>query len=852
MPEAATSCQVAIVGAGPYGLSIAAYLRARGLRFRIFGNPMESWRLRMPAGMFLKSEGFASNLYDPEGQFTLERYCSENNLPYADVGVPIPLQTLCDYGLAFQRRVVPEVENRMVAAVECSARGFQLRLEDGEVLTAGRVVVAAGMGLFRYVPPVLTQLPAELLSHSFEHHDLSRFRDVDVTVVGGGASALDLAVLLREIGAQVRVVVRKTFVPFLSQPGPRSFRYRVRYPMSGIGCGWRHLFFAKAPMFFRHLSAEKRSQIVENFLGPAGAWFIRDRIAGRVPFLLGAAPSGAEVKDGRVRLQFDGAGTQSELVTEHVIAATGYRVDIHRLAFLSEEIRNSLRPIGTAPELSANFESSVPGLYFAGLASAYSFGPVMRFMFGADFTARRLSDHFGHVAREHRPVSVASCGDERKPLPSLRHASHPNARGAARLKTPTGAPTTPAVVLGADADGHGIARSLGRAGIPVILVDADPRRAGLRTRYARPFLVPALSGPQLIDGLLALGANLGAQAVLFPTTDRQVRVISDYREQLAGKFRICLPERELLRELLHKRGFQRVAEAGGFPAPRAVTVCNERDIENLAAIRYPAVIKPGDKELFFRGLVWRARRVESREEAEACCRAVLAVAPDLIVQEWVEGKESDIYFCLQYRNENGVTVSSFTGRKLRCWPPQTGSTASCTAAPQVKLELESLTKAFFDYTNVVGMCSMEFKREPRKGNFLMIEPTIGRTDWQEEVASLNGENIPLAAYHDLLGLRIPPAGATPQPRVWVYPPSYWRSVLATRSLEGRPTAAELWRVTGGFGDPGPLPFYLIEWGTKACGVHRWRELVSRREEPASQLRPIFVQGESQLGSGKAR
>jgi cation diffusion facilitator CzcD-associated flavoprotein CzcO len=84
---------VAIIGAGPYGLSLAAHLRARGVDFRIFGKPMQTWLEHMPKGMRLKSEGFASSLYDPDSKFTLAAYCKERGLAYADTGMPIPLET---------------------------------------------------------------------------------------------------------------------------------------------------------------------------------------------------------------------------------------------------------------------------------------------------------------------------------------------------------------------------------------------------------------------------------------------------------------------------------------------------------------------------------------------------------------------------------------------------------------------------------------------------------------------------------------------------------------------------------------------------------------------------------------
>ena len=393
MHETTRSCQVAIIGAGPYGLSIAAHLRARGVGFRIFGNPMESWRARMPAGMLLKSEGFASDLYDPGRRFTLKRFCLQNSLPYADMGGPIPRETLANYGLSFQERLVPDLENKKVVALDRSSTGFLLRLDDGETLTARRAIVAVGCSYFQYLPPSLAHLPAELLSHSSEHHDLSQFAGKDVTVVGGGASALDLAALLHEAGSHVRLVARRSSLVFLSKPGPRSLWHKIRYPMSGIGGGWRSRFFTEAPMLFRYLPQQIRLRTIKTYLGPAGAWFVKEQIVGHVPLLLAHAPAYAEVRGGRVYMQCQGDGMQSELLTDHVIAATGYRVDIGRLDFLSDHIRASLRFIENAPALSQNFESSVSGLYFVGLASTHCFGPVMRFLFGAGYTARRLSEH---------------------------------------------------------------------------------------------------------------------------------------------------------------------------------------------------------------------------------------------------------------------------------------------------------------------------------------------------------------------------------------------------------------------------------------------------------------------------
>jgi thioredoxin reductase len=392
------STQVTIIGAGPYGLSIAAHLRDRGVRYRILGKPMDSWATRMPAGMLLKSEGFASNLFDPEGRFTLKRVCAEKAVSYGDFGVPVRLETVVAYGRWFQEQLVPELEDRTVLALDQSSQGFVLELDNGETVTTPRVIVAVGSSQFAYIPPRLRLLPREFLSHSCEHHDLTRFAGRDLTIVGAGASALDIAALSHEAGALVRLIARKPTVTFNPVPKPRSLWGRIRRPTSMLGDGWKLLFFSDAAMLFHYLPQRMRVRMLRNNLGAAGGWSMKDRVNARIPMLLAQTVTGAEIRDERVHLQVTAAnGNQTHVVTDHVIAATGYRVDIRRLSFLSETIRSSIRTFEFAPTLSRNFESSTPGLYFAGLAAANDFGPAMRFMAGAGYTARCLSRHLASV-----------------------------------------------------------------------------------------------------------------------------------------------------------------------------------------------------------------------------------------------------------------------------------------------------------------------------------------------------------------------------------------------------------------------------------------------------------------------
>jgi len=385
---------VAIVGTGPYGLSIAAHLRKRGLSFRIFGRPMDSWLAHMPKGMLLKSDGFASNISDPDGDLTLEKFCAEREIQYAHIGIPVRLDTFTAYGLAFQERMVPNLENKAVVSIDRSPEGYLLRLDDGEDVKVRHLVLAVGITHFEHVPDNLAHLPAEFLSHSARHHDVEQFRGRSVVVIGGGSSALDWAGLLHETGAHVQLVARQTVLKFHGRATgeKRSLWERIRHPQTGLGPGWRSAFYANAPGAFHYLPQNLRLEIVRRILGPSGGWFIKDVVMNHVPHLLGHTLLRAEVQDGRVHLHLHPQhGSERVIVADHVIAATGYKVDLERLTFLSSEIRSQLKSVASTPVLSSNYESSLPGLYFVGIAAANSFGPVMRFAFGADFAARTVT-----------------------------------------------------------------------------------------------------------------------------------------------------------------------------------------------------------------------------------------------------------------------------------------------------------------------------------------------------------------------------------------------------------------------------------------------------------------------------
>jgi thioredoxin reductase len=394
--------RVAIIGAGPYGLSVAAHLRSRGVPYRILGGPLDTWRRHMPAGMTLKSDGFASSLSAPGEGGTLAAYCAERGIPYHDTDVPVPLDVFNEYALDFQQRFVPDVDDRQVHGLERSDGRFTLTLADGEMFAADFVVAAVGITHFAFVPEELSHLRPPLVSHSSEHHDLAALEGRDVTVIGGGSSAVDLAVLAHEAGATTSLIARRASLRFNSEaiPGSRTRWQRARHPSSGLGPGWRSWLCENVPGMFRVLPSRARLVIIGRHLGPKSAWHMRARLESGVAVSLGETVEHAEEEHGRVRLQLrDAAGGRREHVTDLVVAATGYRPDVRRLTFLADDIRESILTHAGMPIVSRRFESSVAGLYFVGLPAVYSFGPLMRFMVGAEYAAPVVARRLAQGAR---------------------------------------------------------------------------------------------------------------------------------------------------------------------------------------------------------------------------------------------------------------------------------------------------------------------------------------------------------------------------------------------------------------------------------------------------------------------
>jgi len=377
--------------------------------------------------------------------------------------------------------------------------------------------------------------------------------------------------------------------------------------------------------------------------------------------------------------------------------------------------------------------------------------------------------------------------------------------GIMQAMTSSGRSMPRALVVGAGLNGLGVIRSLARAGVAVDLAGADPGGPGMSSRYGRKHRLSSSHGTALKEDLLRIAEREGwqgeARPVLFLTEEESVASLRRDQTDLHGAFRFTLPHPAVLEKLMHKEGFRELAEAAGSPIPATRQIREGEELDAAKDLRYPIVLKPGRRDAAYSARFRKAYRVESYAELETLCHQIRPVLDDLVVQEWIEGRDSDIYFCLQYRSRKGKHLS-FTGRKLRSWPPGVGGTASCTAAPDVAEELDHLTSDFFTATGVVGLASMEFKRDARSGVFMMVEPTVGRTDYQEEVSTLNGINIPYAAYLLELGLDIPEFRQSVRPVVWRDSRADRQSAAMTGQsvdLNGARVMDALWRRD----DPGP-------------------------------------------------
>ncbi|MEZ2407476.1 NAD(P)-binding domain-containing protein [Bosea sp. RCC_152_1] len=390
---------VAIIGGGPYGLSLASHLAARNVPHRIFGQPMAFWSQIARAGSrrYLKSYCFGTNISSPQPGSTFADYNEPRGLETFE---PCSIANFAEYGLWFQERHVDWIEPVDVANVSRRGQGYLLTLSNGDEVEASDVIVATGLANFAKMPHALRALPGALATHTARVDSFAAFQGLEVAVIGSGQSSLEAAALLHEAGASPRLLIRKPSTLWMTR-GSRTptLWQRIRWPVSALGGSPKAWALTQLPGAFHRLPACGRALFLKNFLPPEGAWWLRERVEALVPVEYDTSVVAGQAIGNRVSLRLRGADKQDrELLVDRVIAGTGYEVNVERIPFLAPELRSAIARQGCAPRLDASFQSSVRGLRFAGPASSMSFGPVFRFVAGAEYTARTIAAALSRTA----------------------------------------------------------------------------------------------------------------------------------------------------------------------------------------------------------------------------------------------------------------------------------------------------------------------------------------------------------------------------------------------------------------------------------------------------------------------
>jgi FAD-dependent urate hydroxylase len=384
---------VAIIGAGPYGLSLAAHLAARNVEHRIFGHPMRFWSRIAGAGgeRYLKSYCFGTNISAPTPGHTFADYNGPRGLETFE---PCSMANFTAYGRWFQQNLVPRVEDVEVERLDRQGGGFGLTLADGSRCEADSVVIATGLSGFASLSSLLRSLPAARVAHTSDITSFADFRGRDVAVIGAGQSALEAAALLFEAGARPQLMVREDAILWqIRVSRERSLWRQVRSPIAGLGTGPKAWTLTHFPGAMHNLPDAWRTSFTKSHLPAEGAWWLRNRVENRFPIHLGATIVTAVEAGSRAALKLRLAkdGSERELLVDHVVAGTGFDIDVERLGFIDAKLRGAIARLERSPRLNASFQSSVPGLHFIGPASAMSFGPLFRFVVGADYSAQVLS-----------------------------------------------------------------------------------------------------------------------------------------------------------------------------------------------------------------------------------------------------------------------------------------------------------------------------------------------------------------------------------------------------------------------------------------------------------------------------
>jgi predicted ATP-grasp superfamily ATP-dependent carboligase len=360
-----------------------------------------------------------------------------------------------------------------------------------------------------------------------------------------------------------------------------------------------------------------------------------------------------------------------------------------------------------------------------------------------------------------------------------------------------------AVVVGRNLNALGVVRSLAAGGVASVLLCTSRLDVAALSRHARVEVARSLGGRDLLQALRAIRLRFAAKPVLFLTEDDSVASVAATSDELSDLYHLSVPPLDVTNVLSDKALFHEFGQREGLPLPRGRILRRADDIGSLGDFELPIVVKPANKARIANSANRSVILAKSYREAIDRCRWLIASGAGALAQAWIGGPDDAVYFCLFHAAADGTPLVLFTGRKFASSPPRIGSTAICAPAPEAHAELAALTTNLAKRLRFSGMGSLEFKWDARARRFLIIEPTVGRSDWQEEIATLAGVNIPLAAYAHYCGLPAPHRASEPTLVAWR---SSFRHRSSQRPLPpGAPVWDGYWRLS----DPVPGLYYLL-------------------------------------------
>jgi hypothetical protein len=365
---------------------VAAHLR--DLRTVTFGEPTRTWA-RMPRGLLLRSAWDETSLSAPYGRGTLDEYTASIGATRSE---PIPVELFEAYAAWFRERFAGPCVTSDVARIARAADGrYAVTTTDGATWSVAAVVLAVGVTPFAYVPPPLDMLPSAFLATPHDDQPANRVGE-RLIVVGGGQGALEAAAVAAAAGARTEILCRSP-VRWFADREPHYERsavgqrlYELAYPVVGYGPPPLNRLVTH-PEVFAMLPGRARAAVTRRLLRPGGSADLRIRLED-VSITEGVTVASARLDGDSVVLRLSDGSART---ADSLIVATGYRFQVDRLAFLEESLRAELEVDGAWPRLSKTFESTVPGLFFAGYAAEGKFGPLSRFVLGTAFTASRIA-----------------------------------------------------------------------------------------------------------------------------------------------------------------------------------------------------------------------------------------------------------------------------------------------------------------------------------------------------------------------------------------------------------------------------------------------------------------------------